>query len=61
VPKLARQALLLIGLTLLDLIFSTFILPFLHLLTCVYIVCATLLSARTCSALLFSNFVEEKT
>jgi hypothetical protein len=41
VPKLARQALLLIGLTLLDLIFSTFILPFLHLLTCVYIVCAT--------------------
>jgi hypothetical protein len=46
-----------------------FILSFLHLLTCVYIVWATslppfpypLLPGRTCSTLLFSNFVEEKT
>jgi hypothetical protein len=45
---------------------SFFILSFLHLLTCIYIVWATfplttLLLGRTYSALLFSNFVEEKT
>jgi hypothetical protein len=42
-----------------------FILSFLHLLTCVYIIWVTPLShllplGRTCSALLFSDFVEEK-
>jgi hypothetical protein len=37
-----------------------FILLFLHLLTCVYIIWATSPCSRTCS-LFFSDFVEEKT
>jgi hypothetical protein len=43
---------------------SFFVLSLLHLLTCVYIVWATSpdpILGRTCSTLLFSDFVEEKT